>query len=186
MKQTTLYRSSRRNAMVSNGSETLETELYRVRRQEQFLAFAALQEQFAYAVAVLSQNVHDVVPEQCDDLDEVLLQVLSVVQSSLVALESPDMVLGTRPYSLLLKLWSFHRMLIETRVQVGGVCGQCRCGRLAVNFTGSYWHLKNSFRAILRNHRELMSLFEVVVVELPQVYVQTNTWTQYSTAAASA
>jgi hypothetical protein len=134
--------------------------------------------------------VGKVMPDHCDELRTVFQAVQRVVQGSLDTLELPDMGLGERPYSLLLTLWSFHRVLVEALVLIESVRGQCACGRLAQDLTGSYWHLRDYFCVVLRKRRDMLMLLCVEAVLSPQVSVQTDSPSVYSyrftTVAATA
>ncbi len=159
--------SSRRHSKqvsLPASQRTLDHELYRVRRQEQYLRFTRLWQRLSYAVAVLSQFADAVTPEQCDELLTIFQQTQQAVQGVLSAFEEPDLAYGARPYSMLLRLWPFHRLTVEAQVAVRGVRGLCERGRLLSDWTGSYWQLRDVLRSIVRNYREVLGALAVEVV----------------------
>ncbi len=166
-------RRTKQDHIVSSAA-TLDHELYRIRRQEQYLSFVVLREALDSAVVRLFQRREEMTPADCDAINGIFQEVQQAAQHALAALEAPDLECGARPYPLLLRLWSFHRMLVEAQVLVRGVRGLCARDRLSFDLTGMYPQLRASFRAIVRYYREILGGLAVEVVPTPPLSVQTD------------
>ena len=165
----------RQRAMVSPGTKTLEAEVSRIRRREQSDAFVGLSVFLDYAVAVLWQQPEEVTVENCEDLGAVFEEVLTVVQGCLAVIESPDMAGAIRPYRLLLKLWTFHRTLIEAFVALEDVQGLSVSGRLATDATGSYAALRQYLCFVIHSRADIVIMLSAMEPAPPSVSVQTDT-----------
>ena len=176
-------RSTKYHSEAPSSTVPLDVELYRIRHQEHAIHFVALQQPLERAVTILRQDVHNVTPLQCDEVDDVCHEVLRVIQASIIAFESPDMHFGMRPYPLLLRLWSFHRTLVEALVLVESVRMLCEMRRLSNDWTGAYWHLRQYVKDIIRSRQGILALFGV---EVAHVSVGTDTAYRSSLCAATA
>lgn len=136
--------------------ETLEYELYRVRQHAQYIAFVGLQQPLEDAVGVFRQAAQEITPKQCDLLGTIFHEVQRVVQQAITELESPDMALGARPYSTLLRLSAFHRTVVEGHVLIENAKGLCEVGLFGRDFTDAYGHLKHYLSMIIRSRREVL------------------------------
>lgn len=152
--------------------DTLEDELYRVRRQEQYITFVGLYAPLEDAVAILRQEAQEITSEHCTILACALHEVQQVVQGSIAVLELPDMALGSRPYPTLLRLYALHRTIGEAQVLVRNAHGLCLVGRLGQDFTGVYEHLKSYLSTIIRSRRDVLALLGVEAVQ--EMLIQTH------------
>ena len=82
---TTTRHTRHRWTGVSTSTETLAHEMGRVRKQEQYIAFVALQQPLEDAVGLLSQTVYEITPIHCDDVGAIFQEVRQVVQCALAA-----------------------------------------------------------------------------------------------------
>ena len=155
--------------------ETLEYELYRVRLHAQYIAFLGVQQPLEQAVGVLRQPAQEVTPMQCDLLDDIIHEVQCVVQRAITELESPDMALGVRPYPVLLRLYAFHRTLVESHVLVENARGLCEVGRLGRDHTDVYEHLKQYMSIVIRCRREVLTQLGVQSIQEPSQQDTTRT-----------
>jgi len=80
-------------------------------------------------------------------------------------------------------LWALHRELVEAQVLVKNVWGLCENGRLATDFTGAFWHLRQYLTQVSDDRRELLARLRVEGVPSVQGTVQTDPSSQ---AAATA
>ena len=158
--------------------ETLENELYRVRLQAQYIAFVGLQQPLEEAVRVLGQPAQEVTAKQCDRLSDVFHEVQRVVQCCIAELESPDMALGVRPYSILLRLYAFHRTLVESHVLVENARGLCEVGLFGRDHTDVYGHLKQYLGMVIRCRRDVLVQLGVQSVQELTSIEEDNTRTR--------
>ncbi len=176
-------RTSTKRGGIGVSTEKLEHEVSCIRQQEQSMAFAALQQPLEDAALLLSHTVDEVTTDDCDEVGTVFQEVQHVVQGAIATFEERDLAPGVRPYPLLLKLWSLHRELVEAQVLVGNVRGLCESGRLATDFTGSYGHLRQYLKKVIRGRRELLALLGVEAVPSAQGSVRTETSGQHAATA---
>ena len=160
--------------------ETLENELYRVRLQAQYIAFIGVQQPLEEAIGVLRQPAQEVTPMHCNLLGDIIHEVQRVVQQAINELESPDMTLGGRPYSILLRLYAFHRTLVESHVLVENARGLCEVGLFGRDYTDVYGHLKQYLGLVIQCRREVLAQLGVQSIREPSSKEDSTRTLQYA------
>jgi hypothetical protein len=140
----------------------LEQELSRNLHYEQYLALWALRQPVASAIQAMRYEVYGITDEHCDVIVATFQELLLAVRTCITVLNGPDLPVENSPYPLIMKLGALHRTLIDAQVVVGNVRGQCRCGRLTNDPTGSYWHLRICLRDVERNYQSLLNQLKTV------------------------
>ncbi len=148
----------------------MEQELSRSLHSEQYLVLSTLREPLVQAIHAVQDEVYDIMDEHCDTVVGAFQDLLQAVRNCITVLTGPDLPAEMRPYPLLVKLSALHRTLIDAQVMVGNVRGQCQCGRLATDPTGSYWHLRTYVRDVVRDYRSLLSLLQQEYAAVSQLY----------------
>jgi hypothetical protein len=155
-------RRQRRKRQVDHLTIPLEQELSRNLHDEQYLALWTLRQPIACAVQAMRYEVYDITDEHCNVIVAAFQELQLAVRTCITVLNGPDLPVENRPYPLIMKLGALHRTLIDAQVVVGNVRGQCRCGRLTNDPTGSYWHLRMYLRDVVKAYQSLLNQLKTV------------------------
>lgn len=138
----------------------MEQERSRQLRYEHSLALWALREPIGRAIRTLQCEAYEITDEHCDTIVVAFHALQVAVRNCISILNGPDLTAEMRPYPVIMKLSSQHRILIDAQVLVENVRGQCRCGRLVTDPSGSYWHLRTYMFDVLREYQSLLGLLK--------------------------
>ncbi len=158
--QTVIQRRQRRKRQVDQLTIPIEQELSHRLRYEQYLALWALREPLAQALQAMRDEVYDITDRHCDTMVVAFQELLLAVKNCITRFNGTDLTAEMRPYFLIVKLSALHRILIDAQVLVENVRGQCRCRRLVLDQTGSYWHMRMYLHNVVREYQSLLKLLK--------------------------
>ncbi len=145
---------TRRRGIASPYDLSLEQELLRLRIDQHALVLAA--SLHAVERARTEVRLSTLQPAQCDHMADALSALHVAVQRAIDDLDA----LGAayRPFALLLKLRSLHRVLTEASVSLSGMRHLCEMGRLEHERSGCYWRWKQEYADMRRVCGEIVCL----------------------------